>query len=93
MRPLLLDDLDEDDVELGGEEAVLPAAAAVGLLRRAARNHQVDDEALDAVALLGRERLPSILDGILQDLQREELGVAVGLARLEDEIDAEPVEG
>ena len=51
MRPLLLDDLHEDHVELVGKQAL----RAIGLLDRRASNDQIDDERFDAVALT-RER-------------------------------------
>lgn len=71
VRPVLLDDLNENNIELAHEEFL----RAIRLLVTRASNHQVDDERLNPYALFGGQRLPSKLDCILEDLQRIKLGV------------------
>ncbi len=51
VRPLLLDDLHQDDVDFAHEDAV----GAEKLLIARALDHEVDHKRLDAGALLGRQ--------------------------------------
>mmetsp|Transcript_27650 Transcript_27650/g.70460 ORF Transcript_27650/g.70460 Transcript_27650/m.70460 type:complete len:1163 (-) Transcript_27650:210-3698(-) len=86
--PVLLHNLHQDHVELRHEELL----RTVRLLIRRSSDDQIHNERLDASALLGRQRLPTEFDGILQDLQRIELCVRRARRRVEDAIDTEPVE-
>ena len=88
VRPILLHNLHQDDVELAHEELLLP----IVLFIARARDDEVDDERLDARTLLCRERLPSELDRVLKDLQRVEFRVGREARRLKNRIHTKPVQ-
>ena len=77
--PLLLEDLDEDQVELV-DEALL---AAQRLLVRARLDDDADDKVADARALVLGEHLPARLDEAVHNLQGDVLGLGVA-RRVED---------
>jgi len=88
VRPVLLQDLHERDVELVQKRALVPRHA-LALVGRRARDDHVGDEVADAGALLVRQGPPPPLDDVLEDLEGKELRLRVS-GVLEDGVDAGP---
>lgn len=85
VRPLLLQDRDEDEVELVQQGLVFTQ----GLLRVGALDDKLHNKVADTLALVPREDLPSRHDDMVKHLQGEELGLRVG-GLGEDLVDDEP---
>lgn len=85
MRPLLLEDADQDEVQLVDQRAFL----AQRLFGTAELDDEVDDEVTDALTLIARQHLPPRHDHIVQDLEAEELCLWV-LRILQDLVDQVP---
>mmetsp|Transcript_48320 Transcript_48320/g.114984 ORF Transcript_48320/g.114984 Transcript_48320/m.114984 type:complete len:515 (+) Transcript_48320:2151-3695(+) len=85
VRPLLFQNLDEDEVEL----AELRLRPHKRLLVTRVPDDDVDDVGLDRLALVYREHLPPVLDAVLQRRQRKELAL-LALGLLQDAVHARP---
>lgn len=68
MRPLLLEDGDEDQVELVDQSSFLAQA----LVRARHLDDELDDEVTDTLTLLARQHLPPRHDHIVKNLEAED---------------------